>query len=326
MRLLAFIALSAALSALWWQPLAGAGSRPAAPAILGSSVGVAGEKLTFRFKSSGAARFRCSVDSTRLKICRARIEPKLKKGGHVVRAQAVDKLGRRSAISVLAIEVLAASKRATFSASDGTLLSGRVLNPLNGELGLRAIVLAHQANEGQAIWFPLANRLAESGYLVLTFNFRGYCSLGACSQGSPTDYGQMPLDVAAASAYVRTLGAQRVTLIGASMGGAEIIRAAAYVLDVQGLVALSPPYDFPPPLDLDKLRGLSQPKLLVESRNDLTAGSVKRYFDQMTEQKTLLFYPGSAHGVALFRGPNGKDLWAKLLVFLRGTSGYDRKA
>ena len=74
---------------------------------------------------------------------------------------------------------LSGSRAVTFESRDGVTLEGRLFGD-----GSTGVVLSHMRPADQRSWFAFANRLADEGYLVLTYDFRGYCpgGEGGCSQ------------------------------------------------------------------------------------------------------------------------------------------------
>ena len=133
-----------------------------------------------------------------------------------------------------------ASTPVTFTTSDGVKLDGRLFGPSGAEAG---VVLAHMLPADQRSWYPFAQRLADQGFRVLTFNFRGYCpgGDGGCSEGSK-QITAAPADLQAGVARLRADGVQRIGIAGASMGGTAALLVAAD--DLQGIaavVALSAP-------------------------------------------------------------------------------------
>ena len=107
------------------------------------------------------------------------------------------------------------SRAVSFPSADGVRLAGRLI----GE-GSVAVVLSHMRPADQRSWWSFSEDLADAGYLVLTYDFRGYCpgGVGGCSAGE-RDLGEIWRDVLGAIDFVRSRGARRVVLIGASMGG-----------------------------------------------------------------------------------------------------------
>lgn len=85
----------------------------------------------------------------------------------------------------------AGANKVTFTTEDGVQLGGYLV----GE-GSRGVVLAHMYPTDQTSWFAYAEELAQPGYLVLTFDFRGYGeSQGAVPQvAAPKDLAVYPGD------------------------------------------------------------------------------------------------------------------------------------
>jgi pimeloyl-ACP methyl ester carboxylesterase len=165
-------------------------------------------------------------------------------------------------------------KKVAFKADDGTQLLGRVWG--EGEVG---VVIAHGFSEatGQDDWLPFPGVVAAHGYHVLTFNFRGFCSSDGCS-GERMELGNNWLDVVAATGFLEARGAKRIFLIGGSMGGIAVFRAAETAPEgVEGIVSISTPqfpseyYSGEPPendVTEDRLRALPMPKLFIAGEND----------------------------------------------------------
>ena len=173
-------------------------------------------------------------------------------------------------------------RKVAFQAEDGTKLRGR----LWGE-GVVGVVLAHGFSEftGQDDWLPFPGVLAAQGYHVLTFNFRGFCSADGCS-GRRMELGSNWVDVIAATKLLASRGAKRIFLIGGSMGGIAVFRAAeTAVEDAVGIVSISTPQfpsqyypDEPPENDIteNRLQAVLAPKLFIAGDGDsqLTAAGV----------------------------------------------------
>jgi hypothetical protein len=85
---------------------------PAAPVVRGALLVRAGRPATYRLSSrdgftpAAALRFRCALDGAPLRLCSARFMPRLAPGRHVLRAQAVDAAGNRSALTRTVVVVL----------------------------------------------------------------------------------------------------------------------------------------------------------------------------------------------------------------------------
>jgi pimeloyl-ACP methyl ester carboxylesterase len=161
-----------------------------------------------------------------------------------------------------------------FQAEDGVELVGRLWG--DGDVG---VILAHGFSQGQAQdnWLPFPAVLAERGYLVLTFNFRGFCDSEGCSEGD-MELENNWRDAMAAVALLEERGAKKIFLIGASMGGLAVLRAARMPgVDVAGVVSLATP-QFPSKYYLGepqandvtpaRLKQIDEPKLFIAGKDD----------------------------------------------------------
>ena len=99
------------------------------------------------------------------------------------------------------------------------------------------VLFAHMSNRKPVEWVPEARRLAARGIFAFAFDFRGH----GLSQGTQR-YGRLGLDVAAAVKVVRRLGAQRIVVAGAWLGGiAAVVGAATTKPQYDGVVSISGP-------------------------------------------------------------------------------------
>jgi dienelactone hydrolase len=127
----------------------------------------------------------------------------------------------------------------TFRTSDGIRIEGRLFG--KGRVG---VVLGHQIDGDQTDWWDFAEQLAGEGYAALSINFRGYCpgDEAGCSDDTGTEGAWH--DLVAGTTWLRRHDAQRVVLIGASMGGTAAILAASDAgSHVDGVITLSAPSD-----------------------------------------------------------------------------------
>jgi dienelactone hydrolase len=146
----------------------------------------------------------------------------------------------------------------TFGNDSGATLSGYLIGT-----GGTGVVLANQLQQDACSWGPYAKVLAERGYRVLAFDFNSDDSEGFVP-GS-TDHG----DVAAAAAFVRQRGAQRVVLMGASRGGTAVLIAATKIQPaVAGVVSFSGPVSASGENALAAAPELTVPVLYVVSNLD----------------------------------------------------------
>ena len=202
------------------------------------------------------------------------------------------------------------SEEVAFSAEDGTEVIGRLWG--DGDVG---VVLAHGFSEGtgQDDWLPWSGILSEEGYTVLTFNFRGFCSEDGCSGGG-IQLGDNWRDVLAAMDFLSSQGVDRVFLVGASMGGIAVMRAARDPgIELAGVVSLSTPqfpakyYSGEPEandITPGRLRAIDEPKLFVAGLDTQSvqggeviqfAEEAERMFEAAAEPKDLLIVDSHFH-------------------------------
>lgn len=129
--------------------------------------------------------------------------------------------------------------------------------------GKTAVLLAHERRKTLCMWASYAMELTRSGYRVLAIDLPGSASSQAARGVSLDDA------VIAGVALLRGQGAQRVLLVGASMGGTAVVAAAVKIAPpVAGVVSLSGPERFN---DLDAVGAaprLAVPALYAACRSD----------------------------------------------------------
>ncbi|HEY7358327.1 MAG TPA: alpha/beta fold hydrolase, partial [Ktedonobacterales bacterium] len=153
-------------------------------------------------------------------------------------------------------------------------------------------------------------RLAQRGYLVLAYDFRGY---GDSASGGTLNY---DADLRAAIAFVRQQGASKIVLLGSSMGGTVSLKVAASE-PVAAVITLSAPEHFSVISVTDsEVQAITAPKLFVNSQDDTYAADTEHMYALASQPKDLHMYPGLAHGVAIFDGPYGDSLTQLLLDFI----------
>ena len=191
----------------------------------------------------------------------------------------------------------------------GIELEGRVFEADGATAG---VVLAHMRTADQSSWFGFAETLADDGYRVLTFNFRGYCPGGeaGCSSGR-TDLSLLWRDVQAAVRFLRSTGVGRVGVIGASMGGTAALVAAAQPtarigavatlsapISIEGLVASS-----------ETLVAVPSAKLYVAGNGDPSAAAdAQSLYDLSVPPKRVEIVPSEDHGTDLLDGNQGPNV------------------
>lgn len=197
----------------------------------------------------------------------------------------------------------------TFQTSDGTLLSGRIFGN-----GPTAVILTHKGYVTQGSWYAMARTLAEQGFTVMTFDFRGVGQSEGFQLAS-----QASLDLLAAVEFLEGRGYERIACVGASYGGTACLSAAKEYSFI-GLVILASRFSEGQPTAIteEDLAGFTMPKLFVCTEDDHNnlAAIAQQMYDAAAEPKEIIFYSGSAHATDIFATANGAALEEALLEFL----------
>jgi pimeloyl-ACP methyl ester carboxylesterase len=198
-----------------------------------------------------------------------------------------------------------------FPTSDGASLVGVVLG--SGRTGL---VLGHQLGSDLCDWLPQAREFARRGYRVLVFDFAGF---GDSRPGSDS---RVDNDVIAATAELRRRGAERVVLVGSSMGGTAVLSAATRIRPpVAGVVSLSGASGFGGVEAEAAMARLRVPVLFVVGADDqhFTEQARAMYRAARVADKRLLVVPGGGHGTSLVEfGSDARRVLAAVRRFIAG--------
>jgi pimeloyl-ACP methyl ester carboxylesterase len=153
------------------------------------------------------------------------------------------------------------------------------------------IVLAHESDGSLCNWASIAPDLADEGFRVLIFDF-----------GEPATVAS---DMHAATEKIRELGANKIVLGGASLGGTVALMTAGQTRNVVGAFSLSAPAVYGNAEGLPAVRRFRAPVLFVAAEDDGNfADDARRlYRAAASRDKELLIVTGSEHGTALYGGP-----------------------
>jgi pimeloyl-ACP methyl ester carboxylesterase len=209
-----------------------------------------------------------------------------------------------------------------FRTSDGVMLSGAVVG--SGPVGA---VLIHEYPRDYCGWLPYSGYLARHGVRALLFDLRCF-GRSPCPGGR----GHATTDVAAAMAELRRRGARRVALVGASMGGAIAVVAAAR-LHAAAVVDLSGERDttgLTPGIDADAgaaAHGVTAPALFAVARGDryVPVADMRAVAQRVrSATRRMIVLPAAAgHGWDLLFGTATKwsPLAATVAAFIRRHAG-----
>ena len=188
-------------------------------------------------------------------------------------------------------EVAVASEgEVTFMTEDGIELNGNIFGS-----GNKWVILSHMSPTDQTSWFDFAEMLKENGYIVLTYDFRGYGK-----SGGTLDVSKLDIDLTAALEYIKQYDPELIYLMGGSMGGtASLVVASRERID--GVISFSSPYEFKGISAVGVIGDIVAPKLFIASQGDKGAAQAANdmYEDSM-EPKMLEILDGNSHGTFIF--------------------------
>ena len=165
-------------------------------------------------------------------------------------------------------------------------------------------------------WREFAQLTAAQGYMALTYQWRG-CKANSVDEALIQKFLE---DTRAAITFVREQGAEKIILVGASLGGCASAKLAVES-QASGIVVLaSPPSISQWGFEIQSADlNTDIPKLFITAEDDNTvpAASTRALYDLAAEPKEWQTYPGSAHGTDLFEGQNGTELQQRILSFIQ---------
>jgi pimeloyl-ACP methyl ester carboxylesterase len=211
----------------------------------------------------------------------------------------------------LSLTTAAAAQTISFPTEDG----GRICADLYGQ-GTRAVVLAHGGRFKKESWQEQAQDLAAAGFRVLAIDFRGF----GCSTGQDqADFDKAPFekDVIAAVRYLKAHGAQSVSVVGGSFGGAAA--GDASIKSPPGEIDRIVFLGAAPNLSAEKLKSRS---LFIVAREDTSGSSgarlpgIRAQYERAPQPKELIVLDGSAHAQFLFQTDQKTRVMHEIVRFL----------
>jgi uncharacterized protein len=179
----------------------------------------------------------------------------------------------------------------TFKTEDGIDIGGNIFGT-----GKKWVILSHMYPTDQTSWFDFARELADKGYIVLTYDFRGYGKSDG-DQDIPNIY----KDTEAALNFVKQYDAEKIFLIGASMGGAASLIVASKE-EVDGVISFSSAIEFMGLSAMDNIKDIQSPKLFMASQGDAGATEAANIFYEISSgSKYLTILNGNSHGTFIFQ-------------------------
>lgn len=171
----------------------------------------------------------------------------------------------------------------TFPSADGLIVHGTFTPPCNRP----AVVLAHQLCSDRSEWsapsHDWVSAFSQRGVATLAIDLRGHGAsmtfpdgsmVDLCGGGTDAMYAGMVDDVKAAVAYVRSLGATKVAVIGASIGSNSALNVYAADASLTFGVALSPGLNYRGILTEPAVKTIAQRPALLEAAMDDAAAAM----------------------------------------------------
>lgn len=218
-----------------------------------------------------------------------------------------------AALSICALGLSAGTQKQDLDlkAADGVNLKATYFSP--GRPG-PAMLLLHQCNMDRHAWDGLAMDLANSGFHVLTLDYRGFGESG----GDRAQREKWPGDVDAAYAFLlaqKGVDKSRLAAGGASCGVTQSSDLAARHHEIKALMLLSGAAS-----DATKAYLTATPTLPVfgaASDGDTNAakGIKEAVESSRSAHSTIKIYPGTEHGVPMFA--KNADLEPMIVAWLK---------
>jgi esterase/lipase len=203
-----------------------------------------------------------------------------------------------------------ASHTVTFETPDGATITGELYGS-----GDTAVIFSVMGNCKRG-WEDMADLVAQNGITALTYQWRGCRDSGSVDN---VEIQKFVDDLRGAINFMRSQGATKIILAGASLGGCASAKLAVES-QADGLIVIASPSEISQwgfeitSADVNT----DIPKLFITAENDDTVSldETRALFDLAAEPKEWQTYPGTAHGTDLFDTESGDELQQRLLEFI----------
>ena len=208
------------------------------------------------------------------------------------------------------LEDIVDSHSVTFETADGATVSGELYGS-----GKTAVIFSVMGNCKPG-WREFAQLTAAQGFMALTYQWHGCRESGSANEDELKKFVE---DTRAAISFVRDQGAEKIILVGASLGGVASAKLAVES-QASGLIVIASPPSIPQwGFEIDSADlNTDIPKLFITAENDNTvpADATRALYDLATEPKEWQMYPGASHGTDLFEGESAQELQQRILEFI----------
>jgi pimeloyl-ACP methyl ester carboxylesterase len=208
------------------------------------------------------------------------------------------------------LEDILESHSVSFETPDGVVIEGELYGS-----GKTAVIFSVMGNCKPG-WRNFAQLTAAQGIMALTYPWRGCKAPGLVDEDEIKKFVD---DLRGAISFVRSRGAEKFILAGASLGGMASARLAAES-DASGLIVVASPPEIKEwgfKIDAENLN-TDIPKLFITAENDedVPASRTRELYDLAAEPKEWQTYPGYYHGTDLFETGSGDEMQERILNFI----------
>jgi alpha/beta superfamily hydrolase len=185
---------------------------------------------------------------------------------------------------------LAKEGEVTFMTEDNIELNGNIFGS-----GDKWVILSHMYPTDQTSWFEFAEMLKENGYIVFTYDFRGYGK-----SGGSQDISKIDIDLTAALEYIKQYDPELIYLMGASMGGTASLFVASKER-IDGVISFSSPSEVQSISAISVIGDIVPAKLFIAASGDGDAAQqATDMYEKSMEPKFLEILDGNSHGTFMF--------------------------
>lgn len=208
------------------------------------------------------------------------------------------------------VEEIIESHAVKFNTPDGATINGELYGS-----GDTAVIFSVMGDCSPG-WREFAQLTAAQGIMTLTYLWRGCRESGGVDEEGIQKFVD---DLRGAIAFMREQGAQKIILVGASLGGCA---SAKLTVESQAdglIVVASPPEISQWGFTITAENVASDiPKLFITAKEDDTVPleATQELFNLAAEPKEWKTYPGTAHGTELFDTQNKAEFEQAILEFI----------
>jgi alpha-beta hydrolase superfamily lysophospholipase len=208
------------------------------------------------------------------------------------------------------LDDILASHTVTFEAPDGATITGELYGS-----GRTAVIFSVMGNCKPG-WREFAQLTAAQGLIALTYQWRGCEEFRLVNESQNRNFVD---DARGAINFVHEQGAEKIILVGASLGG---LASAKLAIEAQAsgiAVVASPPGISNWGFEIDSVDLATDiPKLFITAENDtvVPARATRQLYDLAAEPKEWQIYPGFEHGTDLFETESGEEMQRRILEFI----------